>query len=91
MDTATSEQHSPFLRAYKEQNGKGHELLTIESDKETKKERFTSMKEKQRPLITSGLESIEEEFKNLQTKDVISRFTNELDSKEGQDKFLAHL
>ena len=49
------------------------------------------MKEKQRPTITSGLESIEEEFKNLQTKDVISRFTNELDTKEGQDKFMAHL
>ena len=49
------------------------------------------MKEKQRPTIISGLESIEEEVKNLQTKDVVSRFTNELDTKEGQDKLMVHL
>ena len=33
--------------------------------------------------MANGLESIEEEFKNLQTKDVINRFANDIESKEG--------
>lgn len=41
------------------------------------------MKEKRRPTMANGLESIEEEFKNLQTKDVINRFANDIESKEG--------
>ena len=41
------------------------------------------MKEKQRPALTSSLEAIEEEFKTLQTKDVISRFATRLETKEG--------
>ena len=57
--------HSPFLRAFRKQNGQGHEYLPIEHDRVTKTERFSSMKEKQRPTLTSGLESIEEEFKTL--------------------------
>lgn len=65
--------------------------MPIEHDKITKNERFSSMKEKQRPTLTSGLESIEEEFKTLQTKDVISRFATGLDTKEGQTKFEDYL
>ena len=49
------------------------------------------MKEKQRPTMATGLESIEEEFKNLQTKDVINRFTTEIETKEGQKKFMVYL
>ena len=41
------------------------------------------MKEKRRPTMATGLESIEEEFKNLQTKDVINRFATDIESKEG--------
>ena len=49
------------------------------------------MKEKRRPTMATGLESIEEEFKNLQTKDVINRFTTEIETKEGQKKFMVYL
>ena len=49
------------------------------------------MKEKRRPTMATGLESIVEEFKNLQTKDVINRFTTEIETKEGQKKFMVYL
>ena len=78
-----SDNHSPYLRGLKEKIGQGIDYLATEQNSEKSREKFSSMKEKRRPTMATGLESIEEEFKNLQTKDVINRFATDIESKEG--------
>ena len=62
----------------------GYDHLAAEYDKVPLRKNHSSMKEKRRPtIITSGLESIEEEFKNLQDKEIIDRFAPKIDTEEG--------
>ena len=70
-----SQSSSPYLKAFTGHAGLGYDHLATEHDKVSLRKNHSSMKEKRRPqTINSGLESIEEEFKNLQDKDIIDRF-----------------